>query len=79
MGSDTTTYVGLDVHKRMIVVSLVVASTGEVREWQEANDATVARRLARRLQREAGGPVACCYEAGPTRGTCCSGGFARRG
>ena len=64
--SDSTTYVGLDVHKRTIAVSLVVAGTGEVREWQETNDATVARRLARRLQREAGGPVECCYEAGPT-------------
>ena len=66
MRSDPITYVGLDVHKRTIAVSLVVASTGEVREWQETNDLTVARRLARRLLREAGGPVACCYEAGPT-------------
>lgn len=64
--TDSITYVGLDVHKRTIAVSLVVASTGEVREWQETHDATVARRLARRLLREAGGPVSCCYEAGPT-------------
>jgi transposase len=63
---NTTSYVGLDVHKRTIAVSLVVAGTGESHEWQETNDATVARRLARRLQREAGGPVECCYEAGPT-------------
>ncbi len=66
MRSDATTYAGLDVHKRTIAVSLVVAGTGAVVEWQETNDATVARRLARRLQREAGGPVECCYEAGPT-------------
>jgi transposase len=64
--SDITTYVGLDVHKRAIAVSMVAAGAGEVREWLETNDATVARRLARRLQREAGGPVECCYEAGPT-------------
>ncbi len=66
MRSDLTSFVGLDVHKRTTAVSLVVAGTSEVREWQETNDATEARRLARRLRREAGGPVACCYEAGPT-------------
>lgn len=66
MHTDLTTYVGMDVHKRTIAVSLVKADTGEVVEWQETNDATVARRLARRLRRTAPGPVHCCYEAGPT-------------
>ncbi|MBD3335344.1 MAG: IS110 family transposase [Candidatus Eisenbacteria bacterium] len=63
---DLTTYVGLDVHKRTIPVSMVVADTGEVLECQEANDATVARRMARRMRRAAPGPVTCCYEARPT-------------
>ena len=66
MHTDLTTYVGMDVHKRAIAVSLVKADTGEVVEWQETNDATVARRLARRLRRTAPGPVHCCDEAGPT-------------
>src|SRR5206468_1333017 len=33
--------------------------------WQEANEETAVRRLARRLTREAPGEVRACYEAGP--------------
>jgi transposase len=64
--TNATTYVGLDVHKRTIAVAMILPGRGEVVEWQERNDATVARRLARRLLREAPGSVTCCYEAGPT-------------
>ena len=66
MQSDSITYVGLDVHKRTIAVSLLMPGRAESVEWQETNDATVARRLARKLLREAPGKVICCYEAGPT-------------
>jgi len=64
--SDGITYVGLDVHKRTIAVSVLYPERTESLEWQEINDATVARRLARKLLREAPGKVVCCYEAGPT-------------
>jgi len=64
--SDSTTYVGLDVHKRTVAVSMLLPGGAEPLEWEEAHDATVARRLARRLLREAPGKVVCCYEAGPT-------------
>ncbi len=66
MQADLTTYVGLDVHKRTIAVSMVVAGTGESLEWEEANDGAVGRRLARQLLRKSQGKVVCCYEAGPT-------------
>jgi transposase len=62
---DGITYVGLDVHKRTIAVAVFYSGRTEVVEWQETNDATVARRLARKLLREAPGKVSCCYEAGP--------------
>ncbi len=35
-------------------------------EWPEATTVEAIRRLARKLQRDASGPVRCCYEAGPT-------------
>jgi len=64
--TDAITYVGLDVHKRTVVVSMLLPGRTEPVEWQEPHDATVARRLARRLLRESPGKVVCCYEAGPT-------------
>lgn len=66
MTTDAITYVGLDVHKRTIAVALLLPGTQLVLEWQEHNDATVARRLARRLLDKSPGKVVCCYEAGPT-------------
>ena len=62
MDSNATTYVGLDAHKRTVAVAMLLPGRSEPIEWQEAHDATVARRLVR----EAPGPVECCYEAGPT-------------
>jgi transposase len=64
--TDSTTYVGLDVHKRDVVVAMLLPDRDGPVEWREAHDATVARRLARRLLRETPGKVVCCYEAGPT-------------
>jgi len=63
------TYVGLDVHKDSIVVSLAEAGLrgrrGEVREYGKiANTATAVARLARKLA-ERGNELKFCYEAGP--------------
>lgn len=58
-------FVGMDVHKREIVVAVVSA----VMEWSEefvvANTGAGIARLARKLKREWGDGVRCCYEAGP--------------
>jgi transposase len=64
--TDSISYVGLDVHKRTVAVSMLLPGRTEPVEWQEPHDATAARRLARRLLRESPGRVICCYEAGPT-------------
>ena len=66
MEDGNTTYVGLDVHKRTIAVAMLRPAEKVPVEWQEAHDLTTARRLARRLLREAPRRVVCCYEAGPT-------------
>ena len=33
--------------------------------WQLPNEPHALRRLVRTLEREAAGPIQCCYEAGP--------------
>jgi transposase len=63
------TYVGLDVHKDWIVVSLAEAGLrgvrGEVREYGKiANTAVALERLARKLAAQ-GNQLRFCYEAGP--------------
>ena len=58
------TYVGLDVHKRTIAVAMLQTGTGEVQQWEVANEPTALRRLIRKLKAHA--PLRCVYEAGPT-------------
>lgn len=64
MEKDSTTYVGLDVHKKTIQV-LAMLPEGEFIETKAANDARGRRRLMRKLEREAPGEIIACYEAGP--------------
>lgn len=57
-------YVGLDVHKETIAVSLAEAGGGEVRYFGEiANTPEAVAELARQLNRGAAG-LSFCYEAG---------------
>jgi transposase len=56
--------VGLDAHKESIFVAMLVPGQKPV-EWQLRNEPAAVRRLVRKLQREGGGRVECCYEAGP--------------
>jgi transposase len=65
VNSNGITWVGLDAHKRSIQVAMLVPGQAEPQCWQEANEETAVRRLARRLTREAPGEVRACYEAGP--------------
>ncbi len=58
------TYVGMDDHKNSIHIA-VLKPSGELVEWQIANEARAIRRMVKKLHKVAGGPVVCCYEAGP--------------
>ena len=64
--AEPITYVGLDVHKETIAVSLATAGErGEVREYGTiANTPTALRALAIKLA-GAGATLRFCYEAGP--------------
>ncbi len=60
-----STHVGLDVHKRDIVVALLRAGQDEVVEWKVPNEDRGIRRLVRKLVEVAPGEIRCAYEAGP--------------
>ncbi|HKF31494.1 MAG TPA: IS110 family transposase [Jatrophihabitantaceae bacterium] len=62
---EPTTFVGMDVHKKDIAVTMLVAGRADAVEWRLANEPTAVRRLARRLVRDGEGLVHCVYEAGP--------------
>src|SRR4029450_3975149 len=60
-----TTYVGIDAHKKDLFIARLMGSESKPVTWQLANEPTTVRRLVRKLEREASGPVRVFYEAGP--------------
>jgi transposase len=60
-----TTYVGVDAHKKDLFIAMLVGKETKPVTWQLANEPNAVRRLVRKLEREAPGPVQMCYEAGP--------------
>ena len=60
-----TTYVGIDAHKKDLFIAMLIGNQTTPVTWQLANEAQAVRRLVRKLEREAPGPVQMCYEAGP--------------
>ena len=63
--SEVITYVGIDAHKRDLHVAMLVGTVATPVTWTVANEPKAIERLARKLEREAPGPVQVCYEAGP--------------
>jgi hypothetical protein len=59
------TYVGVDAHKKDLVVAMLVGDQTTPVTWQVVNEPHAVRRFVRKLEREAPGPVRMCYEAGP--------------
>src|SRR6478609_4815872 len=60
-----TTYVGIDAHKKELFVAMLIGTAAAPVAWQLANEPGAVRRLVRKLEREAPGPVRVFYEAGP--------------
>jgi transposase len=63
--SETTTFVGLDAHKKTIQVALLAPGRAAPLEWEINYEPAAVRKLARRLLKEGEGRVQACYEAGP--------------
>jgi transposase len=60
-----TTYVGIDAHKKDLFIAMLIGQQKTPVTWQLANESQAVRRLVRKLEREAPGPVNVFYEAGP--------------
>src|SRR5919108_2598388 len=60
-----TTHVGIDTHKKELFVAMLIGNQAAPVTWQLANEPKAVRRLVRKLEREAAGPVHVFYEAGP--------------
>jgi transposase len=60
-----TTYVGIDAHKKDLFIAMLVGTSATPVTWTVPNEPNAVRRLVRKLEREAPGPVRACYEAGP--------------
>jgi transposase len=60
-----TTYVGIDAHKKDLFIAMLLGQEKTPVTWQLANEPNAVRRLVRKLEREAPGPVRVFYEAGP--------------
>jgi transposase len=60
-----TTYVGIDAHKKDLFIAMLIGQQKTPMTWQLANEPQAVRRLARKLERDAPGPVNVFYEAGP--------------
>jgi transposase len=62
---EVITFVGIDAHKKDLFVAMLTGAAPAPVTWQLANEAGAVRRLVRKLEREAPGPVRVFYEAGP--------------
>jgi transposase len=60
-----TTYVGIDAHKKDLFVAMLIGTHATPVTWTVPNEPQAVRRLVRKLEREAPGPVRVWYEAGP--------------
>ena len=60
-----TTYVGVDAHKKDLFIAMLVGQSPTPVTWTVPNEPNAVRRLVRKLERDAPGPVRMCYEAGP--------------
>jgi transposase len=63
--SEVITYVGIDAHKKDLFIAMLIGGETTPVTWQVPNEPNAIRRLVRKLERDAPGPVRVCYEAGP--------------
>jgi transposase len=62
---EVTTFVGIDVHKKDLFIAMLVGNATTPVTWTVPNEPNAVKRLVRKLERDAPGPVRVCYEAGP--------------
>ena len=61
---ESTTFVGMDVHKKQHKIAMLLPGSDEPAEWTVNNEPDAIRRMVRRAKKLAPGPVEFSYEAG---------------
>jgi transposase len=61
---ESISFVGMDVHKKMHKIAMLLPGSEEPIEWAVANRPDAIHRMVRRVKKKAPGPVVFCYEAG---------------
>lgn len=61
---DSTTYVGMDAHKKEHKVAMLLPGSDSPQEWVVKNELREIRRMVRRVKKQAPGPIVVGYEAG---------------
>ena len=61
---DSTTYVGMDVHKNQHHVAMLLPGGEPPKQWSIDTSSAEVRRMVHRVRKDAPGPVMFCYEAG---------------
>lgn len=62
---DVITYVGIDAHKKDLYIAMLVGAQEKATTWQVPHEPPAVRRLLKKLEGTAPGPIQVCYEAGP--------------
>ena len=65
MEKSSKVFVGMDVHKREVVVAILEGWSKAPKELRFRNDSKSVNRFARKLKRDYGDRLSCVYEAGP--------------
>ena len=60
---NVTTYVGIDAHKKDLFIAMLVGDQKTPVTWTVPNEPNAVRRLVRKLEREAPGPVRACLRS----------------
>jgi transposase len=55
----------VDAHKKNLFIAMLVGQSSTPVTWTVPNEPNAVKRLVRKLERDAPGPVRMCYEAGP--------------
>jgi hypothetical protein len=54
---DAITYVGIDAHKKDLFIAMLVGDSQTPATWTVPNESHAVKRLVRKLERDAAGPV----------------------
>src|SRR5262249_24957360 len=63
--SEVITCVGINAHKKDLFIAMLIGREKTPVMWQLAHEPNAVRRLVRKLEHEAPGPVRVLYEAAP--------------